>query len=297
MLLQTSTSDIIRLVTGSAGDIDVHASYIDLAAGVVTPGRTNTPAITTATTTTIVAAPAASTARNVKTLMIQNVHASVSNLVTIQHFDGTTSIDLENVVLLAGERIAFIEGQGFTIVDSSGIPKVTPVPRAFGAAAVAQIPSFSADTYLTSCNLKVADRLVAGSFFRWYIAASKGAGTATPTFIIRYGTAGAIGDTARLTMTGPAQTAVADTARIEVCVTFRVVGASAVMRGDVQISHNLAATGFAATGPAGEAHFGGTSASFDSTVANSIIGMSINPGTSGAWVIENATVDASNLLP
>lgn len=105
MLLLTSTSDILRVVTGSAADVDVHASWVDNAAGTITPGRTNTAPITTATTTTVVASPASSTQRNVKALYIHNTHASTSTVVTVQHFDGTTSIDLMNCTLLPDEHL------------------------------------------------------------------------------------------------------------------------------------------------------------------------------------------------
>jgi hypothetical protein len=105
MLLLTSTSDIIRIVTGSAADVDVHASWVDNNAGTITPSRTNTAPITTATTTTVVAAPAASTQRNVKGLYIHNTSASVSTTVTVQHFDGTNSIDLVNCTLLPDEHL------------------------------------------------------------------------------------------------------------------------------------------------------------------------------------------------
>lgn len=105
MLLLTSTSDIIRVVTGSAADIECHASWVDINGTTVTPGRTNTAPITTATTTTIVAAPAASTQRNVKALYIHNTHATVASTVLIQHFDGTTSVDLINCTLLPDEHL------------------------------------------------------------------------------------------------------------------------------------------------------------------------------------------------
>lgn len=105
MLLLTSTSDIIRVVTGSAADVDVHASYVDISGTTVTPGRTNTTPITTATTTTIVASPGASTQRNIKALYIHNSHATVATTVTVQHFDGTTSIDLVNCTLLPDEHL------------------------------------------------------------------------------------------------------------------------------------------------------------------------------------------------
>ncbi len=104
MLLLTSTSDIVRIVTGSAvSTIGVHASWVDNASGTITPGRTNTN-ITTATTTTVVAAPASSTQRNVRSLFIENNSATSSTIITVQHFDGTTSVDLANVTLLAGEN-------------------------------------------------------------------------------------------------------------------------------------------------------------------------------------------------
>ena len=121
MLLLTSTSDILRIVTGTTGSsINVHASYVDNASGVITPGRTNTAAITTNTTTTIVASPGASTQRNVKSIMITNNHATVSTQVTVQHFDGTTSEDLMGVMMLPGENMVFGEDGEWKHHDSNG---------------------------------------------------------------------------------------------------------------------------------------------------------------------------------
>lgn len=120
MLLLTSTSDIIRIVTGSAvSTISVHASWVDNASGTITPGRTNT-AITTDTTTTIVAAPGASTQRNVKGIYITNNNASSSCQVTVQHFDGTTSTDLMGVTLLAGENCILNQDGEWSHHDSQG---------------------------------------------------------------------------------------------------------------------------------------------------------------------------------
>ena len=120
MLLLTSTSDIIRVVTGSAATVHCHASWVDNASGTITPGRTNTAAISTGTTTTIVAAPGASTQRNVKHINITNAHASASTTVTVQHFDGTNSEDLMGVTLLAGENLVFNEEGRWTHHDSQG---------------------------------------------------------------------------------------------------------------------------------------------------------------------------------
>ena len=119
-MLLTSTSDILRIVTGSAVDIDVQAGWADITTTTFSPGRTNTK-ITSATTTTIVASPAASTQRQVKTVIIRNIHASSSNLVTIQHYDGTNSITIFKRTLLAGETIIY-DGAKFIVYNATGIP-------------------------------------------------------------------------------------------------------------------------------------------------------------------------------
>lgn len=124
MLLLTSTSDKIQVVTGSAAAVKCHASWIDNNAGTVTAGRTNTASITTATTTDIVAAPAASTARNIKFLSVRNDHASASTDVTIQHTDGTTTTPLWKGTLLAGESVNR-EDDSWVVLDSSGVTKAS----------------------------------------------------------------------------------------------------------------------------------------------------------------------------
>jgi hypothetical protein len=124
MLLLTGTSDLIQVVTGSAVAMEVHASWVDNASGTITPGRTNTE-ISTATTTTVVGSPGASTQRNVQTLIVRNNHASTSNEVTIRHTDGTTAVDIFNTVLASKESIQFIDGVGFQVLTSTGAVKTS----------------------------------------------------------------------------------------------------------------------------------------------------------------------------
>ena len=119
MLLLTSTSDIIRVVTGSAASVQVHASYVDNASGVITPGRTNTAAIVTATTTTVVGSPGASTQRNVKYLSLSNL-SSTSTTISVQHFDGTTSSELFSCTLLVNENLTMDENGDFIHHDAQG---------------------------------------------------------------------------------------------------------------------------------------------------------------------------------
>jgi hypothetical protein len=120
MLILSSTSDIVRIVTDASGDIEVHASWADNNAGTITPGRTNTASITTATTTTVVGSPASSQQRNVRHLNITNNHASQTVVVTVEHTDGTNAETLMKVTLLAGENLVFDQGGGWTHYDPNG---------------------------------------------------------------------------------------------------------------------------------------------------------------------------------
>jgi hypothetical protein len=119
MILLTSTSDVLRLVTSGTADIDTYLGWVDLSGSVVTPGYERD-AISSAATTTIAVAPGSSTARNVKTIILRNKHASTANTVTLQHFNGTTAMDLFKATLPAGWQIVYEEGQGFTTLDATG---------------------------------------------------------------------------------------------------------------------------------------------------------------------------------
>jgi hypothetical protein len=125
VLLLTSTSDKIQVITSAVGDVEVHATWVDNASGTITPGRTNTPSITTAATTDVVASPAASTQRNVQSLVIRNAHASVSNTVTVRHTDGTTTVDVFRTTLAPDEVIQFLDGVGFQVLASTGALKTS----------------------------------------------------------------------------------------------------------------------------------------------------------------------------
>ncbi len=120
MLLLTSTSDLLRVITGAAADaIEVHASYVDLSGTTVTPIRTNT-RITTATTTTVVGSPAASTQRNIKGLYITNTSTGTNCRVEVQHTDGTNVVELMGFTLLPGENMIFSEEGRWTHRDKTG---------------------------------------------------------------------------------------------------------------------------------------------------------------------------------
>lgn len=112
MLLLAATTDKLQLTTDSAATVDVVASWMDYNGTTVTPGATPT-AISSATTTDIVAAPAASTTRNVKTLHIRNKHATLAVMVTLVFDRSATDYELHKVGLNAGDALEYVEGIGF----------------------------------------------------------------------------------------------------------------------------------------------------------------------------------------
>jgi hypothetical protein len=119
VLILSATTDKIQVITDAARTVDVHATYVDLStAGAATPGRQNT-AISTATTTDIVSAPAASTYRNIKFLTIRNKDASTVT-VTVQYNANGTLTELVKMVLTTGEELHFIEGDGWQHFNVSG---------------------------------------------------------------------------------------------------------------------------------------------------------------------------------
>ena len=114
------TDDTLRVVTASGvSTIHMYASWADLTTSALTPGS-STARVTTATTTVLVAAPAASTQRQIKGFSVRNAHASSSNVITIQFFDGTNATELIQYTLLAGETLQWGEDENFRIIDASG---------------------------------------------------------------------------------------------------------------------------------------------------------------------------------
>lgn len=120
MLLLTSTSDLVQVTTATAtSTIEVHASYVDISGTTVTPLRTNT-RITTATTTTIVGSPAASTQRNLKGLYVTNNSTGTSCSISVNHTDGTNNVELMQFVLLPGENMGYREDGSWVHHDAQG---------------------------------------------------------------------------------------------------------------------------------------------------------------------------------
>ena len=122
MLNLASTSDQVSVITSAAGAIHVHVSWVDYNTStfIAAPGRTNTAPIATATTTTVLAAPAASTVRNIKFLSIQNTSATVTNVITVNLTDGTNNLQLASVSLNPYDSLEYSDASGWTYVTLAG---------------------------------------------------------------------------------------------------------------------------------------------------------------------------------
>jgi hypothetical protein len=183
----------------------------------------------------------------------------------------------------SGNAILFIDTtvEKLFIKDDAGLYH----GRTSRSAVASQGPGFAADTYVTNSGVQVPSfGMQAEMQFVWSLSLSKtAAGVATPVFNIRLGAAQTTADTARLTITGPAQTAAIDVALLAIMVTVRSVSAAGVIQGLVNWSHNGAAAGFA-NNNSGSVE--GTSAAFDnSAVGGLFLGLSINGGAAAAWTL------------
>lgn len=152
--------------------------------------------------------------------------------------------------------------------------------------AVADVTGYAADTYLAGSSLALGavSPLKVGSRYRLRFDVTKtAAGVAAPVIILRYGVNGSVADAAICTFTFNIQTAVIDNGVFEIEALFRVVGAAAVIKAWSTLRHNLAVTGLGSVNPAGWQQLLVLSGAFNSAVANSILGVSINGGAAAAW--------------
>jgi hypothetical protein len=166
----------------------------------------------------------------------------------------------------------------------------------FNQSLASQGPGFASDTYLTGSSIAVPQgALRAGTRYRVRLDVRKtAAGTASPVFTLRFGTAGGLADAALGTLTFPVQTAVVDDGRFDVDVTFRSTGTgtAAVVQIVGSMTHSLASTGLAnSPGPVRRA----TSAGFNSEQAGAVIGLSINGGTLAAWTVSLVQASLENI--
>jgi hypothetical protein len=118
MITLTNTTHILEVTTGSATAVDVFVSYADHTTSGAVLGDQQT-LITTATTTTVLAAPAGSTQRQIKLISINNTGAT-PNTVTVQKDISGTEYDLFYTTLQANENLTYVDGRGWTQYTATG---------------------------------------------------------------------------------------------------------------------------------------------------------------------------------
>lgn len=137
-MLNLSGTDILRIVTSAASQIEIRGDWVELTVSGMTPsdaGRILLAPIATATTTTILSGPGAGKLRNVQNLTITNNHASASCFVEVQQFDGTNSAEIFGCNLLPGENLILDEDGNWHHHDTSGAEYAytAPASRNMGA--------------------------------------------------------------------------------------------------------------------------------------------------------------------
>jgi len=123
MILLKATNEILQFVTTSTADINYSISFVDITTTTFTPS-TSEGKMVTATTATVLSAPAASTQRQVKLVTISNRHASLSNTVTVKKDTAGTNFNLTPAsTLLAGEMMQYMDGVGWVYYSVTGAIK------------------------------------------------------------------------------------------------------------------------------------------------------------------------------
>lgn len=180
---------------------------------------------------------------------------------------------------------------GLRMIDDAGNNR--PLVDVVNTSVASQAPAATTPTYITGSALAVpVNKLRVGAILRWRFNMTKtGAGVATSTIDVRFGTAGTTADTARLTFTKPAGTAVIDEGWVEINCTIRTIGATGVVVGQFNMIHNLQITGHMVI-PCASVNV--VSAGFDMTVANLIAGLVITTGASDAITIQFVQAELIN---
>lgn len=122
------STDALEIVTSGTAAIDYTASWADLTSSTITPGK-SAGQITTATTTTVITAPAASTYRQLKELTLRNV-GTTSNTITIQRDVSGSNRTMYQRALGPGESVDMDANGTITPYASTGLIQTAAVDSA-----------------------------------------------------------------------------------------------------------------------------------------------------------------------
>lgn len=125
MINLVSTSDLVQVITSASVIIHAHASFLDIDSSTtpvtMTPGVKDT--ITTAApqTVTVAGSPGSSTVfRDLSFLSIFNTDATTACTITVQHVNGSATVNLFKATLQPGSCATYNEDLGWVVYDASG---------------------------------------------------------------------------------------------------------------------------------------------------------------------------------
>lgn len=131
LILDYAAGAVIRVVTSSTADIEAQVSGVDhTISGDVFLAFQQATAISSAATTTIGAGPASGHVRNYKRISLRNKHASTSNTITVEHYNGTLAVQIDKFTLAAGELWVMDEKGVIFHYDTNGAVLASGSPAA-----------------------------------------------------------------------------------------------------------------------------------------------------------------------
>lgn len=130
MIFLANTTDTLQLVTSAAGTLDVQCNFVEAvkSGGAVSDLNNQQTAITTATTTTVLAAPGASNCRTLKQMTVRNKSATTPTDVTVLFNANATTYEIYKCTLDTGATCEYLDGVGFyTLAATAKLDKVLRV--------------------------------------------------------------------------------------------------------------------------------------------------------------------------
>jgi hypothetical protein len=109
---------IVLVSAKATNDCPVVVSYSDVTTTTYTPGSSNT-ATNGITAVDVVAAPAASTQREIKLLSVQNADTALVDVI-VRYNDNGTARDFFACTLQVDEQLVYADSEGFHVLDAAG---------------------------------------------------------------------------------------------------------------------------------------------------------------------------------
>lgn len=128
MIVLNATNRSLEVALASAvatNQLPIVASYVDTTTTAYTPGSSNSVTNNT-TAVTAIAAPAASTQRQVKLLTAHNADTAAATL-TISYNDNGTVRTMFRATIDANDTVIYTDGEGFRCLDANGQVKFSTV--------------------------------------------------------------------------------------------------------------------------------------------------------------------------